>query len=209
MMDAWNRLKTGEKVLFGFFGVLGIVAVLNYVVLEWWRQTSHQQMFPIRTHYDFAGEGFQGSVLFRKNNCSSCHRAIGNGTSMGLDLDGIGSRRDLPYLVAFLRDPEATYRSKTVEHGAPPKDAAYVSQLPLEDQHAIAVFLSQLKADRGGASAQLPPPGQSSFIDAMLDTWVPDSWRVLFSDVRKRDNARDGATPGGAPGNTQGKGNEH
>jgi cytochrome c553 len=148
-------------------------------------------MFPVRTHYDFAGEGFRGSELFRKNNCTSCHRAVGNGTSMGLNLDGIGSRHDLDYLLAFLRDPEATYPSRTVEHGAPPKDASYVSRLPEADRHAIAVFLSQLRADRGSASAEAPPPGKSGFLDAMLDMWAPDSWRIAFHDVRDKDAAPD------------------
>jgi mono/diheme cytochrome c family protein len=206
MAGNWKRLKTGEKVLFSLVGVLGVVTVVNYAVLEWIRQSSHQQMFPIRTHYDFVGEGFHGSELFRKNNCSSCHRAIGNGTNMGLDLDGIGSRRDLPYLIAFLRDPEATYGTRTVEHGRAPKDAAYVSELPEDDRHAIAVFLSQLKADRGGAAAKLPPPGKSGFIDAMVDMWVPDSWRVMFSDVRAADSAPQATPPGPADG-TRGKGN--
>lgn len=210
MGERWKRLKTGEKVLFGVVVALGVVAVANYAVLEYIRRTSGQPMFPIRTHYDFAGEGFHGSELYRKNNCSSCHRAIGNGTSMGLDLDGIGSRRSLAYLIDFLRDPEATYPSRTVEHGKPPKSAAYVSELPEADRHAIAVFLSQLKADRGSAVAEAPPPGKSGFIDAMVDMWVPDSWRIMFSDVRNKDNANKAPEPPtGGQGANQGSVNGH
>jgi|GEM_PF-224962 len=199
MWQRWKGLKTGEKVLFGFVVLLVIVAVENYVAIEYRRLHSDNPIRPILTHYDFSGDGFHGSELFRKNNCSSCHRAIGNGTNMGLDLDGIGSRRDLKYLENFLRDPEATYVTRTVEHGAPPKSAAYVSQLPEADRHDIAVFLSQLRAERGGAAARLPPPGQSGFIDAMLDMWVPDSWRMAFSDIRNSASAKEGAAGGTNP----------
>lgn len=156
-------------------------------------------MFPVRTHYDFAGEGFRGSELFRKSNCTSCHRAVGNGTSMGLNLDGIGSRRTLAYLESFLSDPEATYPSRTLDHGPAPKEAAYVARLPAGDRRAIAIFLSQLTADRGSAAAQQPPSGKSSFIDAMLDMWAPDSWRIAFTDVRDKEAAHKEPAPA-APG---------
>jgi len=185
MLEKWRRLKTGEKILFGFVVVFTLVAIENYVALEWYRKASNKVLFPIRTHYDFAGDGFKGSELFRTYNCTLCHRAVGNGTNMGVDLDGIGSVHDEAFLYRFLKDPEATYPSRTLDHGPPPKDAAYVSNLPDTDLHKIAVFLSQLKADRGSAVAQAPPTGKSSFIDSMLDMWAPDSWQSRFKDVRK------------------------
>jgi cytochrome c2 len=209
MWQRWKRLKTGEKVLFGFVALLVVVAVQNYVSIEVRRLSSANPVRPILTHYDFSGDGFHGSELFRKNNCSSCHRAIGNGTNMGLDLDGIGSRRDFKYLESFLRDPEGTYITRTVEHGMAPKSAAYVAQLPEKDRHDIAVFLSQLRADRGGAAARLPPVGKSGFIDAMLDMWVPDSWRIMFSDIRTKDDGADEAAKKGADGAAQGNHNDH
>lgn len=189
MWQRWKRLKTGEKFLFGGVVLLCLVTIQNYAMIEWLRHNSAQPLFPIRTHYEFSGEAFHGSELFRRNNCTACHRAIGNGSNMSLNLDGVGSRRDLSYLLAFLGDPENTYPSKTMDHGPAPKDAAYVADIPAQDRHAIAVFLSQLRTDRGGASAELPPPGKSGFIDAMLDMWAPDSWRIAFSDVRDRGAA--------------------
>ena len=207
MWKRWKALKTGEKVLFGVVALLVVVTIQNYAYLEWIRMSSGKQMYPVRTHYDFAGEGFRGSELFRKNNCTLCHKAVGNGTNMGLNLDGIGSRHDLAYILAFLHDPENTYGSKTVDHGLPPKEASYVSRIPEADLHAIAVFLSQLKADRGAPAAQEPPSGKSSFIDAMLDMWAPDSWRMLFSDVRA-GKAPAGDQKAQAPAN-QGSQNGH
>ncbi len=191
MWNRWKRLKTGEKVLFGVVALLILVTVQNYVVMEWVRASSGESMFPQRTRFEFSGAGFHGSELFRSYNCTLCHRAVGNGSSMGLNLDGIGSRHDLAYIQAFLRDPEGTYGAKTIDHGPAPKEAAYVAELPERDREAIGVFLSQLKSDQGGASAQKPPPGKSTFIDAMLDMWAPDSWRMAFSDVRTRDAAKD------------------
>lgn len=209
MWKKWKALKTGEKVLFGVVALLIVVTIQNYAYLEWLRRSSNQPLYPVRTHYDFAGEGFHGSELFRKNNCTLCHKAVGNGTNMGLNLDGIGSRHDLAYILAFLHDPENTYGSKTVDHGLPPKEASYVSRIPDADLHAIAVFLSQLKADRGAPAAQEPPSGKSSFIDAMLDMWAPDSWRMLFSDVRKGGAAKasGAAQPTASP--KQGSDNGH
>jgi len=203
MWQRLKRLRTGERVIFGVVILIMVVAVVNYAILGWLGHRSDKPLFPVRTHYEFAGEGFQGSELFRKNNCTLCHRAVGNGSNMSLNLDGIGSRHDLDYIIAFLRDPEATYRSRTVDHGPAPKEAAYVSQLPEADRHAIAVFLSQLRTDQGGASAQQPPPGKSGFIDAMLDMWAPDGWRIMFNDVRNADAKRaPAATPaGGNPAN--------
>jgi cytochrome c553 len=196
MWQRWKRLKTGEKILFGAVGLLIVITVQNYIVLEWVRMSSDKPMYPIRTHYEFAGEGFRGSELFRTQNCTACHKAVGNGTNMGLELDGIGSRHDLAYLESFLRDPENTYGTKTVDHGPAPKEAAYVAQLPEDDRRAVAIFLSQLKSDRGAPTAQEPPAGKSSFIDAMLDMWAPDSWRMVFSDVRSGEPRKSSA--GGA-----------
>jgi cytochrome c553 len=197
MWQRLKRLRTGEMVIFGVVGLIFVVAVVNYAILGWVGHHSDKPIFPVRTHYEFSGEGFRGSELFRQNNCTLCHRAIGNGSNMSLNLDGIGSRHDLAYILAFLQNPEATYRSRTVDHGPAPKEAAYVAQLPEADLRAMAVFLSQLRTDRGGASAEQPPPGKSDFIDAMLDMWAPDGWRIMFNDVRSSDAKA--ASPAGAP----------
>ena len=48
----------------------------------------------------------------------------------------------------------------------------------------MAVFLSELKSDQGSSSSFVPPKGDSSFIDAMLDMWAPDGWRAQYKDIR-------------------------
>lgn len=104
---------------------------------------------------------------------------------MGVSLDGLGSKHDLKYFFDFLQYPEKTYGAKTLDHGAPPKEAAYVAKIPVADLHAIAVFLSELKSDQGSSSSFEPPRGQSSFIDTMLAMWTPAGWKTQYTDIRE------------------------
>jgi len=178
--------KTGEKVLFGIVGVFIFLAFIGYVALETVRAKSTRPMFQVKTKFDFSAEGERGSALFRKADCTSCHKALRNGTNMGLSLDGVGSARSLQWIYDFLRNPEATYGAKTLDHGPSPKEAAYVARMPDKDLHAIAVFISELKADQGSSSAPVPPKGRSKFIDDMVKVWAPQEWKDKYEDVRKK-----------------------
>jgi len=180
-------LKGGEKILFGIVAVFIVLATIGYIAMETYRMSRTKPMFEVKTHYDFNEEGQRGSALFRKSGCTACHRALRNGTNMGLDLDGVGSRRTLDWLEAFLANPEKTYEAKTFDHGRKPKEAAYVAELPEKDRHDIAVFISQLKSDQGSSSAPLPPEGRSEFIDSMVGAWAPKSWKEKYTDVREKD----------------------
>lgn len=186
-MSGKQSFKQGEKILFGISLAFIIVAVISYGLLEVIRQRSEKPMFEVKTHFDLTQEGEKGSELFRKHGCTSCHRAMNNGTNMGLSLDGVGSARTKAWLYDFLRNPERTYESATVDHGAPPKEAAYVSGLPDKELAAIATFISELKADQGSASAPEPPEGRSEFIDNMLQNFAPGDWKEKYQDVREDD----------------------
>ena len=176
-------LRLGEKVLFGITAAFVLFAALSFVGMEVYRRHSSKKMYAATSHYDFSAEGLDGSARFRSLGCTSCHRAVRNGTNNGVSLDGIGSRRSLNYLVAFLRHPEATYPSQTMEHG-PAKGADYVSALPDGDLNSLAVFLSQLKAVQGSPDARLPSDEHSGFIDEMVRLWAPSAWKSQFHDVR-------------------------
>lgn len=186
-MSGKQSFKQGEKILFGISFAFIIVAVISYGLLEVIRQRSEKPMFEVKTHFDLTQEGEKGSELFRKHGCTSCHRAMNNGTNMGLSLDGVGSARTQAWLYDFLRNPEQTYDSATVDHGAPPKEAAYVANIPDEELAAIATFISELKADQGSASAPEPPEGHSEFIDNMLQNFAPGDWKEKYQDVREDD----------------------
>lgn len=180
---ASGGLKRGEKILFGVVALIGVFAIASFVIMEVVRAHMDKPMYASATHFDFSEEGLRGSSIFRYKGCTACHRAVRNGTNMGLDLDGIGSKRSLEYLVNFLKNPEATYGTRTVDHG-PGKAAAKVAELPESDRHALAVFLSELRATQGSPDARLPPEGKSGFIDEMVREWAPDGWKSGRKDVR-------------------------
>ncbi len=186
-MKKKQSLKQGEKILFIIFGVFIVFAVIGYIALEVYRTNLDRPMYKTRVHYNFSEEGKLGSQLFRHSRCTSCHRALGNGTNMGNDLDGTGSKRTLAWLLNFLKNPESTYSLRTLDHGLAPKEAAYVAKLPEKDRHAIAVFLSELKVEQGSSMSPLPPEGRSQFIDDMLDAWAPASWKDKYTDIRDTD----------------------
>jgi len=180
----FSQLKLGEKILFGIVGLIFVFAVLSFVMLEVYRSRLDRPMYPTNTSFDFSPEGQKGSELFRQRGCSDCHRALRNGTNQGVSLDGIGSKRSLDYLLRFLKKPEATYETKTMDHGLN-KGAAYVAGLPDAEQHAIAVFLSELKATQGSADGRLPMPERSGFVDEMVKIWAPDNWKSERRDLRE------------------------
>jgi len=177
-------LRLGEKILFGITAAFVLFALLSFVGMEIHRARSGKIMYAATSHFDFSPEGLNGSERFRDLGCSSCHRAVRNGTNNGVNLDGIGSRRTLDYLIAFLQQPETTYGTKTLDHG-PAKGAAYVAGLPEKDRHSLAVFLSELKATQGSPDARLPMEGRSGFIDEMVKIWAPSTWKSRFHDVRE------------------------
>ncbi len=188
--------RQGEKILFGIFGAFLVLAIIGYVALEIVRLSSPEPLFEVKTHYNLSDVGQRGSALFRQSQCTSCHRAMRNGTNMGLSLDGVGSKRSVDWLEQFLTNPEAVYPSVTIDHGLG-KEAGYVMEMDRNDLHAIAVFLSELRSDQGSASSPLPPEGRSAFIDSMVKMWAPESWKEKYQDVREREGgiAAEGRDP--------------
>ncbi len=180
-------LKQGEKILFGIVLAFIVLATLSYIALEAVRLNTDKPMFEVRTHFSLSGQGLKGSETFRKSRCTACHRAMRNGTNMGLSLDGVGSVRSEEWLYSFLKDPENTYGSRTLDHGPAPKEAAYVMRMPDQDLRDMATFISELKSDQGSASAPMPPEGRSEFIDGMLDSFAPQDWKEKYSDVREKN----------------------
>ena len=180
----FNSLKLGEKILFGIFALLVVFAVSSFVMLEIYRSHLNHPMYPNTTQFDFTPEGKVGSQLFREKGCTDCHRALRNGTNHGVVLDGIGSRHTLDYIESFLKKPESTYETKTVDHGLN-KQAAYVAALPDNEIHSIAIFLSELKATQGSADARLPMQERSGFVDEMVKVWAPSSWKTEYHDLRE------------------------
>jgi len=179
-------LKPGEKILFTVAGAFVVFAVIAYIIMQIFMANSDKPLFEVKTTANLSAEGQRGSYLFRTNGCTTCHRALRSGTNMGqtANLDGIGSRRTMQWMYAFLQEPEQNYPSRTIDHVKGQSSAAYVAKLPSEDLHAIAVFLSELKSEQGSSSARIPPKGDSPFIDSMVKTWAPKEWKEKYKDVR-------------------------
>lgn len=189
-------LKPGEKILFTVAGAFVVFAVIAFIIMQFLIVKSEKPLFETKTHAALSAEGQRGSELFRINGCTTCHRALRNGTNMGqtADLDGVGSRRTADWLYAFLIDPVANYGAETMDHRPGQRSAAYVQQMAKQDLHAIAVFLSELKSDQGSSSAAVPPKGDSPFIDSMVKTWAPQSWKERYPDVRDKQQSAASAT---------------
>lgn len=189
-------LKPGEKILFAVFGAFFVLALIGYVVLEVVRSQMDEPMFVSRTSFSLSAAGQRGSALFRKANCTACHRAMRNGTNHGIILDGIGSRRSQGWLEAFLKQPEVNWATATIDHGLPPKEAAYVTQLPPQDLHDIATFLSELKAEQGSAMAAKPPEGSEGMARRLANTWAPQAWKDKYQGGQVAPQGEPGkATP--------------
>ncbi len=184
--------KTAEKLLFIVAGVFVIFAIIAYGVMQYVMATSDKPIFEQKTHYNLTAEGRKGSEIFRHAACTECHRAMRGGTNMGNDLDGIGSKHSEQWIERFLKDPENTYGDKTMDHGAAPKQAAYVAKMSDQDRHLMAVYLSELISDQGSASSPVPPKGESPFIDSMIKTWAPKAWKEKYTDIRDKKPSNQG-----------------
>jgi len=187
-------LKQGEKVLFIMAGIFVVLGIIGFIIMQIVSSESKKPLFEVKTHYSFSPEGLQGSTLFREKGCTVCHRALREGTNMGrtADMDGIGSRHPLKWLLAFMTNPESVYAQELFDH-RPGKDAGFVAKMPAEQLHAIAVFLSELKADQGSSASPIPPKGESVFIDTMVNTWAPKEWKHKYRDLR--DSYSNGKQP--------------
>ncbi len=185
-MKQKQPLKSGEKILLSVFGVFFVLACIGYVILESVRLTSDKPMFQQTTFFDFSPEGKMGAGIYQASNCNACHRSMRSGTSMGLSLDGIGSKRSVEWLEAFLGDPENVYGAPTIDHGMRPKEAAFISDMSAEDRRLLAVYLSELRAVPGSSVAKVPPPEHSEFIDTMVKAWAPADWQHKYEDIRVR-----------------------
>lgn len=191
MASKKQPLKPGEKILFTVAGAFVVFAIIAYIVMQVFIAKSDKPLFEVKTTANLSAEGQQGSYLFRTNGCTTCHRALRNGTNMGqtANLDGLGSRRTMQWIYAFLQDPVTNYPSTTIDHAPGERSAAYVARMPKEELHAIAVFLSELKSEQGSSSAPIPPKGDSPFIDSMVKTWAPKEWKEKYKDVREDPEA--------------------
>ncbi len=84
--------------------------------------------------------GRKGEMVLRRENCLSCHEIFHNGTTVGPNLDGVGSRRSASWLKEYLRAPRAGVGIKPYRLVMPAYD-----KLPAEELDALVAYLGNLQ----------------------------------------------------------------
>lgn len=110
---------------------------------------------PVRFAYAETASTRAGELIFRHEGCLSCHELFGNGTSYGPALDGVGSRRDIPWLRDYLRSPRPGVGGRTYRLRMPAYDTLEAGELD-----ALANYLGALRElDSGGRIIEPPESG--------------------------------------------------
>ena len=127
------KLRTAERVV-----VIGAAAIAAFAVLVgaliWLKPP------PVRFVYAETASTRVGEGVFRREGCLSCHELFGNGTSYGPGLDGVGSRRELPWLRDYLRSPRPGVGERTWRLRMPAYDT-----LEPDELDALAYYLGALR----------------------------------------------------------------
>ena len=101
---------------------------------------------PVRFVYGESASTRAGEVVFRREGCLSCHELFGNGASFGPRLDGVGSRRDLPWLKEYLQSPRSGVGGRAYRLRMPAYD-----KLEVDELDALVTYLGALRElDEGG-----------------------------------------------------------
>ena len=95
---------------------------------------------PVRYVYVESTATVVGEMVYRHEGCASCHELFGNGASYGPMLDGTGSRRDAPWLRAYLLSPRPGVGEKTYRLRMPPVDTLDAGEL-----EALVSYLGALR----------------------------------------------------------------
>jgi hypothetical protein len=139
-------LRLGEKLVLVGAGMIAAFAVLVGTLI-------YLKPPPVRYVYLESVSSRSGEMVFRRQNCLTCHELFGNGTTYGPPLDGIGSRRTVSWLREYLRAPRAGVSAKPYRVRMPPFDT-----LPPGDLRALVSYLRGLRElDAEGAIIDPPP----------------------------------------------------
>ena len=130
--------------------------------------------------------------------CLGCHRLDGEGGRVGPELTGVGERRDASYVLAMLRDPQATVPGTAMPRTPMPEEtlllvAGYLLRRDPAELRSVSAAVSAAAGRghgraAGPAAAGGPPPNTTM-------SPVPARTTTTPSPV--------GANPSGAPGAEQ------
>ena len=140
------KLRTGEWIV-----VAGSVAIVLFAALS--GTLIYLKPPPDKFAYAESVASQQGEAIYRREGCGSCHQVFGNGATYGPSLDGEGSRRDAPWLHAYLLDPRPgvgikPYRVKMPSYASlslPERDALVAYLLALQTPGSAVSLAQQVK----------------------------------------------------------------
>ena len=139
------KFRTAERLV-----VIGAVVIVAYAVLV--GALIYLKPPPVRFVYRETASTRTGEMVFRREGCLSCHELFGNGTSFGPALDGVGSRRDLPWLKEYLRSPRSGIGGRSYRLRMPAYDKLKTSELD-----ALVAYLGALREVDSGGRVVEPP----------------------------------------------------
>ena len=94
-------------------------------------------------------ESEQGLALYDKLNCVACHSISGAGGTTGPPLDGVGGRREVPFLIDHLTDPEAHAKRFPEMHEGKPNEMPR-PEASADEIKSIVSYLLTLPEPAGG-----------------------------------------------------------
>ena len=139
------KFRTAEKVV-----VIAAVVIVVWAVLVgtliWLKPP------PVRFVYRESASTRTGETVFRREGCLSCHELFGNGTRFGPALDGVGSRRDLPWLKEYVQSPRPGVGTRTWRLRMPAYDTLDEGELD-----ALVTYLGALRELDAEGRVMVPP----------------------------------------------------
>ncbi len=142
-------IRLGEwLVLAGAVAIIAFAAVVGALI--------YLKPPPVRFMYFESPLSQQGEIVFRRENCFSCHEVFANGASYGPSLDGVGSRRSSLWLEEYLKAPRSgvsvrPYRLKMPDY----------AHLEASELTALVAYLQALLEVDSDKHPLLPPNEQA------------------------------------------------
>ena len=126
------KLRSGEWIVIAGTLLIGAFAALVGTLI-------YLKPPPVMYWYAESPTANLGEAIYKRESCRDCHQVLGNGSTSGPKLDGIGALRSESMLKAYLLDPvpgvgDRTYRVKMPSY----------ARLNQEDRDALVAYLLAL-----------------------------------------------------------------
>jgi len=142
-------MKLGEKLMFGFAGVLSVAGVARGIQV-----IQSDEPARVRDYYEWTETALKGHELYRRSGCNSCHRALNTGEiGVAPVLDGTGTRRSVEWIGDYLTDPLSLVPGSAHDGSLGPD----FRTLDAAERELLSAFLFALKSAPGSRNYPVPP----------------------------------------------------